>query len=271
MTDAKAVDVAALIGAAVQDWPLALRDDPTAFGPGDTWLSVMDKANAAIRDNARSSISRALGKLVDQVAIACDLEHEENGGLADMDGVLARFAPGLEVDTAPIYEASDWNKRLEAIRQVFGLAVAGMPVPTVQGSALRAFVAGEPRLAHLLAAESETPAVATPAPQETATEADGWDDEPLQPATPKRQRAAKAAPGQDDGTTEKLADMMAQLGMTDMEFAELLGISRAYLSLMRKGSRPWIAMNDAQREAVLNAVNTRLEVAIAAGRLIRGE
>jgi len=218
------MDIRAEIERAAAEWPLSLRDDPTAFGSSDTWLSVTDKANAAIRENARSAISRGLGKLVDDVAVACEVEIEENGGLADLDEVIARFAPGLEVETTPIYEASDWTARVAAIRQAFGLAVAGMPISTVDGKQLREFVGSEPRL--------------------------GWDDEPA-PATPAPAKATKGdAPV---SPVASIAAHLSELGVRDADLAEAIGISRPYLSLMRKGERTWSPATP-ERMAALRAI-----------------
>ena len=283
---------------AAAEWPLSLRDDPTAFGPGDTWSSVTDKANQAIKENARSAISRGLGKIVDDVAMACDVELEENGGLADLDSVIARFAPGLEVDTVPIHEATDWTARVNAIRQCFALAVAGLPVSTVDGKQLREFVAGEPRLAHLTAAKPvaakpvadglDIPAALdrrkpkfelppgvskdydfTPSGrvQVPATEeSDGWDDEPAGTATP-----APVEPARDETSRlAELAELVSDLGVKDVDFAAALGISRTYLSLMRKGERPWQPLKSDRAEAVMAIVNAKLAAGIRAGEILKG-
>jgi hypothetical protein len=305
------MDIKAEIARAAAEWPLSLRDDPTAFGPSDTWLSVTDKANAAIRENARSAISRGLGKLVDDVAVACEVEIEENGGLADLDEVIARFAPGLEVETAPIYEASDWTARVAAIRQAFGLAVAGMPISTVDEKQLREFVGSELRLAHLHGAalpqkpkhDLEIPAdldrrkkdiyqdaadnMKAPGPliegnarvigiapelaagygddfkppafiakafeqaAPAADDGDGWDDEPPAPATPAPAKAAKG-----DAPVSPIASIAAhlsELGVRDADLAEAIGISRPYLSLMRKGERTWSPATP-ERMAALRAI-----------------
>lgn len=276
------MDIKAEIARAAAEWPLSLRDDPTAFGPSDTWLSVTDKANAAIRENARSAISRGLGKIVDEVAVACEVEIEENGGLADLDEAIARFAPGLEVETAPIYEASDWTARVAAIRQAFALAVAGMPISTVDGKQLREFVGSEPRLAHLHGAalpqkpkhELELPdfldrrkpkpeapadefkppafvarAFETPEPEPSSD--DGWDDEPPAPATPAPAKAAKGdAPV---SSVASIAAHLSELGVRDADLATALGISRTYLSLMRKGERTWSPATP-ERMAALRAI-----------------
>lgn len=304
------MDIRAEIERAAAEWPLSLRDDPTAFGSSDTWLSVTDKANAAIRENARSAISRGLGKLVDDVAVACEVEIEENGGLADLDEVIARFAPGLEVETTPIYEASDWTARVAAIRQAFGLAVAGMPISTVDGKQLREFVGSELRLAHLHGAalpqkpkhELEIPAdldrrkkdiyqdaadnlktagpliegsarvigfapelaagygddfkppafvaKAFEQPEPEPSSDDGWDDEPA-PATPAPAKATKGdAPV---SPVASIAAHLSELGVRDADLAEAIGISRPYLSLMRKGERTWSPATP-ERMAALRAI-----------------
>ena len=276
---------------AAAEWPLSLRDDPTAFGPGDTWSSVTDKANQAIKENARSAISRGLGKLVDDVAMACDVELEENGGLADLEGVIARFAPGLEVDTVPIHEATDWTARVNAIRQSFALAVAGLPVSTVDGKQLREFVAGEPRLAHLTAPKVdnlEIPAALDrrkpkPAPEpipEPAAESDGWDDEPTTTVLDKIgvddskvvvQGRVPIEPARDETShLAELAELVSDLGVKDVDFAAALGISRTYLSLMRKGERPWQPLKPDRAEAVMAIVNAKLAAGIRAGEILKG-
>lgn len=275
------MDIKAEIARAAAEWPLSLRDDPTAFGPSDTWLSVTDKANAAIRENARSAISRGLGKLVDDVAVACEVEIEENGGLADLDEVIARFAPGLEVETAPIYEASDWTARVAAIRQAFGLAVAGMPISTVDEKQLREFVGSELRLAHLHGAalpqkpkhyleiqanlDRRKPKPEAPAddfkppafvakvfeqPEPEPSSDDGWDDEPA-PATPAPTKATKG--DTPASPVASIAAHLSELGVRDADLAEAIGISRPYLSLMRKGERTWSPATP-ERMAALRAI-----------------
>jgi hypothetical protein len=284
------MDIKAEIARAAAEWPLSLRDDPTAFGPSDTWLSVTDKANAAIRENARSAISRGLGKLVDDVAVACEVEIEENGGLADLDEVIARFAPGLEVETAPIYEASDWTARVAAIRQAFGseLRLAHLhgaalpqkpkhdleipadldrrkkdiyqdaadnmkaPGPLIEGNARVIGIA--PELAAGYGDDFKPPAFIAKAFEQAAPAADdgdGWDDEPPAPATPAPAKAAKG-----DAPVSPIASIAAhlsELGVRDADLAEAIGISRPYLSLMRKGERTWSPATP-ERMAALRAI-----------------
>ncbi len=286
---------------AAGEFGLSLKDDPTAWPAGAATMpnEVVRQCNDVARENVRSALSRALGKVSELIATDMDVAISEDGPLADLAGVLSQHVEGLDVDLSGVEKAEDWQGRVEALREALGMAVHGFPVPKLSPDSINAYIADDPRLAalaaslkHGAAVSIETSAAAVeaiengdlkdedipaflrrgtaatepasdwddePAAEPESDQAADWDDEPAPAATPARQRAA-AAPA---GPTPKLVGLVVAAGLTDTEMAGILGLSKSYYSLIRNGKRPWPGMKPDQASALRTEVNARAEALAA--------
>ena len=269
---------------AAGEFGLSLKDDPTAWADAATVTpaEVVRQCNEAARENARSALSRALGKVSELIATEMDVAVAEDGPLADLASVLAQHVEGLDVDLSGVEAAADWQGRVDALREALGLAVHGYPVPPVSIADVLAYANEDPRL-HTPGLRKGIAAVAEPttlkdeevpaflrrgvqaepaadwddepaAEPEAPATAD-WDDEPAPVATPARQRAA-AAPS---GPVPPLVGLAVAAGLTDTEMAAILGLSKSYYSLIRNGKRPWPGLKPDQAKALRVEVDARAE------------
>lgn len=266
---------------AAGEFGLSLKDDPTAWADAATVTpaEVVRQCNEAARENARSALSRALGKVSELIATEMDVAIAEDGPLADLASVLAQHVEGLDVDLSGVEAAADWQGRVDALREALGLAVHGYPVPPVSIADVLAYANEDPRL-HTpglrkgIAAVAEPPAFlrrgvqAEPAadwddepatPEPAAEPTADWDDEPAPAATPTRQRAA-AAPS---GPVPPLVGLAVAAGLTDTEMAAILGLSKSYYSLIRNGKRPWPGMKPDQVKALRAEVDARMAALVS--------
>lgn len=286
---------------AASEFGLSLKDDPTAWPAGAATMpnEVVRQCNEVARENVRSALSRALGKVSELIATDMDVAISEDGPLADLPAVLAQHVEGLDVDLSGVEKAEDWQGRVEALREALGMAVHGFPVAKLSPDSINAYIADDPRLAalavslkHGAAVSIETSAAAVeaiengdlkdkdipaflrrgtaaaepagdwddePAAEPEAPAAADWDDEPAPAATPTRQRAA-AAPS---GPVPPLVGLAVAAGLTDTEMAGILGLSKSYYSLIRNGKRPWPGMKPDQASALRTEVNARAEALAA--------
>lgn len=277
---------------AAGEFGLSLKDDPTAWADAATVTpaEVVRQCNEAARDNARSALSRALGKVSELIATEMDVAISEDGPLADLSAVLAQHVEGLDVDLSGVEAAADWQGRVDALREALGLAVHGYPVQPVSIADVLAYANEDPRL-HAPGLRKGIAAIAEPAalkdeevpaflrrgvqaepaaewdddepaaPEPVIEPAADWDDEPAPAATPARQRAA-AAPS---GPVPELVRIVIAAGITDTEMAGVLGVSKSYYSLIRNGKRPWPGLKPDQAKALRAEVDARTE-ALAAVR-----
>lgn len=276
---------------AASEFGLSLKDDPTAWADAATVTpaEVVRQCNEAARENARSALSRALGKVSELIATEMDVAISEDGPLADLASVLAQHVDGLDVDLSGVEAATDWQGRVDALREALGLAVHGYTVPPVSIADVLAYANEDPRL-HAPGLRKGIAAVAEPValkdeevpaflrrgvqaepaanwddepavPEPVVEPAADWDDEPGPVATPARQRAA-AAPS---GPVPPLVGLAVAAGITDTEMAAILGLSKSYYSLIRNGKRPWPGMKPDQAKALRVEVDARTE-ALAAVR-----
>jgi len=134
---------------AASEFGLSMKDDPTLWPSGDeiTAEAVRRACNATALENARSALSRALGRIAETVATEMDVAIAEDGPLADLDAVLAQHVEdGPEIDLSGVLAAADWQARCEALREAFGVAVQGyhiQPLPVID---LMHYVGTDPRL-----------------------------------------------------------------------------------------------------------------------------
>lgn len=279
------IDVKQITEQAAREFGLSLKDDPTAWADAATVTpaEVVQRCNEVARENARSALSRALGKVSELIATDMDVAISEDGPLADLPAVLAQHVEGLDVDLSGVEKADDWQGRVDALREALAMAVHGYPVPPISIASVLAYANEDPRL-HTpglrkgIAAISDTdtlsseevPAflrrgMAAPAPSgdwddepvaepEASATAD-WDDEPAPAATPPRRRAA-ATPS---GPVPPLVGLVVAAGLTDTEMAAILGVSKSYYSLIRNGKRPWPGMKPDQAAALRVEVDARTE------------
>lgn len=281
---------------AASEFGLSLKDDPTAWPAGAATMpnEVVVQCNNVARENVRSALSRALGKVSELIATDMDVAISEDGPLADLPAVLAQHVEGLDVDLSGVEKAEDWQGRVEALREALGMAVHGFPVAKLSPDSINAYIADDPRLAalavslkHGAAVSIETSAAAVeaiengdlkdkdipaflrrgtaaaepagdwddePAAEPEAPATADWDDEPAPAATPTRQRAA-AAPS---GPVPPLVGLAVAAGLTDTEMAAILGLSKSYYSLIRNGKRPWPGMKPDQVKALRAEVDARM-------------
>lgn len=274
---------------AASEFGLSLKDDPTAWPAGAATMpnEVVRQCNEVARENVRSALSRALGKVSELIATDMDVAISEDGPLADLPAVLAQHVEGLDVDLSGVEKAEDWQGRVEALREALGKAVHGYPVPPVSIANVLAYANEDPRLhtpglrkgiaacAEPAVLEEDIPAFLRrgtaaaepagdawddPATDEEAKlheihgpETADWDDEPAPVATPARRRAA-AAPS---GPVPPLVGLAVAAGLTDTEMAAILGLSKSYYSLIRNGKRPWPGMKPDQVKALRAEVDAR--------------
>lgn len=274
---------------AAGEFGLSLKDDPTAWADAATVMpaEVVRQCNEAARENARSALSRALGKVSELIATEMDVAVAEDGPLADLASVLAQHVEGLDVDLSGVEAAADWQGRVDALREALGLAVHGYPVPPVSIADVLAYANEDPRL-HTPGLRKGIAAVAEPttlkdeevpaflrrgvqaepaadwddepaAPEPAAEPAADWDDEPAPTATPTRQQAA-AAPS---GPVPPLVGLAVAAGLTDTEMAAILGLSKSYYSLIRNGKRPWPGMKPDQVKALRAEVDARMAALVS--------
>lgn len=270
---------------AASEFGLSLKDDPTAWPAGEaiTPADVVRQCNEVARENARSALSRALGKVSELIATEMDVAISEDGPLADLPGVLAQHVEGLDVDLSGVEAAADWQARVDALREALALAVHGYLVPALRVSDVLAYANGDDRLhapglrkgiaaipeaddvkrganATDIQAQAEAPADWDDGPAMTAEpDAPDWDDEPAPAATPARQRAA-AAPS---GPVPPLVGLAVAAGLTDTEMAGILGLSKSYYSLIRNGKRPWPGMKPDQVKALRAEVDARMAALVS--------
>lgn len=286
---------------AAKEFGLSLKDDPTAWPAGAATMpnEVVRQCNEVARENVRSALSRALGKVSELIATDMDVAISEDGPLADLPAVLARHVEGLDVDLSGVEKAEDWQGRVEALREALGMAVQGFPVAKLSPDSINAYIADDPRLAalavslkHGAAVSIETSAAAVeaiengdlkdedipaflrrgtaaaepagdwddePAAEPEAPATADWDDEPAPVATPARQRAA-AAPS---GPVPPLVGLAVAAGLTDTEMAAILGLSKSYYSLIRNGKRPWPGMKPDQVKALRAEVDARMAALVS--------
>lgn len=134
---------------AASEFGLSMKDDPTLWPAGDavTAEQVRKACNATALENARSALSRALGKIAETVATDMDVALAEDGPLADLNAVLAlHVEDGPEIDLSGVADAADWGARVEALREAFGVAVQSYRIPPLPIIDLMAYVGTEPRL-----------------------------------------------------------------------------------------------------------------------------
>lgn len=286
---------------AASEFGLSLKDDPTAWPAGAATMpnEVVRQCNEVARENVRSALSRALGKVSELIATDMDVAISEDGPLADLPAVLAQHVEGLDVDLSGVEKVEDWQGRVEALREALGMAVHGFPVAKLSPDSINAYIADDPRLAalavslkHGAAVSIETSAAAVeaiengdlkdkdipaflrrgtaaaepagdwddePAAEPEAPAAADWDDEPAPAATPARQRKA----AEPSGPVPALVGLAVAAGLTDTEMAGILGLSKSYYSLIRNGKRPWPGMKPDQVKALRAEVDARMAALVS--------
>lgn len=287
---------------AASEFGLSLKDDPTAWPAGAATMpnEVVRQCNEVARENVRSALSRALGKVSELIATDMDVAISEDGPLADLLAVLAQHVEGLDVDLSGVEKAEDWQGRVEALREALGMAVHGFPVPKLSPDSINAYIADDPRLAalavslkHGAAVSIETSAAAVEAIENGDLKdedipaflrggvadprkdiADAWDDEPATeagetaadwddepaPAATPARQRAAAAPA---GPAPKLVGLVVAAGLTDTEMAAILGLSKSYYSLIRNGKRLWPGMKPDQVKALQAEVDARMAALVS--------
>lgn len=171
---------------AASEFGLSMKDDPTLWPAGDeiTAEHVRKACNATALENARSALSRALGKIAETVATEMDVAIAEDGPLADLDAVLAQHvADGPEIDLSGVLAATDWQARVEATREAFAVAVQGYRLPPLPVIDMMHYANDEPRfsgdlrraMAALRGPEHDKPEA--PAALMLNNGGDEWDDE----------------------------------------------------------------------------------------------
>lgn len=134
---------------AASEFGLSMKDDPTLWPAGSeiTPEIVRKTCNAAALENARSALSRALGKIAETVATEMDVEIANDGPLADLDAVLAlHVEDGPDFDLSAVAAAPDWQARVEAVREAFGIAVHGYHITPLPINDLLRYANGDERL-----------------------------------------------------------------------------------------------------------------------------
>lgn len=203
---------------AAAEFGLSMKDDPTLWPEGSTpTLAVVTKAcNDTAIECARSAMSRGLGKIAETVATEFDVAIAEDGPLADLDAVLnEHLYDGPDIDLSAVLAAPDWQARVEATREAFGIAVQSFDVPARSAEEVALYVELDPRLSKLGIVSGSKPDV----PQSLLVNQGGdeWDepdaevkDEPdavdqWADEAPKRERG-KPSPGRARRTKAEIAE-----------------------------------------------------------------
>jgi hypothetical protein len=137
---------------AAAEFGLSMKDDPTLWPEGSTpTLAVVTKAcNDTAIECARSAMSRGLGKIAETVATEFDVAIAEDGPLADLETVLnEHLYDGPDIDLSAVLAAPDWQARVEATREAFGVAVQSYDVPARSAEEVALYVELDPRLSKL--------------------------------------------------------------------------------------------------------------------------
>src|SRR5574343_1250758 len=92
------INAAEVAQKAASDFGLSMKDDPTQWAEGSrpSLLEVEDACNEVANGNVKSALSRAVGKVVEQIAADMEGAIAEDGALADLDSVFAVYVSGLE-------------------------------------------------------------------------------------------------------------------------------------------------------------------------------
>lgn len=203
---------------AAAEFGLSMKDDPTLWPEGSTpTLAVVTKAcNDTAIECARSAMSRGLGKIAETVATEFDVAIAEDGPLADLEAVLnEHLYDGPDIDLSAVLAAPDWQARVEATREAFGVAVQSFDVPARSAEEIALYVELDPRLSKLGIVSGSKPDV----PQSLLVNQGGdeWDepdaevkDEPdavdqWADEAPKRERG-KPSPGKARRTKAEIAE-----------------------------------------------------------------
>lgn len=168
---------------AASQFGLSMKDDPTLWpeGSAPTLAVIQAACNTVATENARSAMSRGLGKIAELVATECDVAIAEDGPLANLENVLCEHLyDGPDIDMSGVLAAADWQARVEATREAFAVAVQSFSVPPRTDEEVALYVELDPRLSKLGIVTGSKPDV----PQSLLVNQGGdeWDDEP----TPKR-------------------------------------------------------------------------------------
>lgn len=255
---------------AASEFGLSMKDDPTIWPAGSeiTPEIVRKTCNAAALENARSALSRALGKIAETVATEMDVEIADNGPLADLDAVLAlHVEDGPDFDLSAVAAAPDWQARVEAVREAFGIAVHGYCIAPLSVADLLRYANSDERL------NGDIRRGIAALHDEPVNSGDEWDEpdavDQWAEEAPKRERGKPSpgktrrtkaeiaedneptseapAPAMDAGwddaeptaTAQNLPGLAGAAGIADGEMATILGMSKGYYSQVRNGKRPW--------------------------------
>lgn len=206
---------------AASEFGLSMKDDPTLWPEGEpiTAEAVRKACNASALENARTALARSLGKIAETVATDMDVALAEDGPLADLDAVLAQHVEdGPEIDLSGVAAAADWDARVEALREAFGVAVQGYHLPPLPIIDLMAYVGSDPRLdgeVMRTVAALTGPEHARPDVPAALTLAGSWDDEDEPDAVdpwadeepdPVARERGKASPGRKRRTKAEIAE-----------------------------------------------------------------
>lgn len=203
----------------------------------------------------------------------------EDGALADLDGVFAVYVSELKPDFDAVLQAADWETRVEALRTSVAQAIHAQPNYRISAADLAAYIASDPRLAHLKGlGDAMDPGEIPPHLRRTGPQTldvqrqaeapvDDWDDDP--PVNGVGIVEGSVEDWDDDAPAEPkplfIPDMMQVAGIQDQDGAEIFGMSKSYFSMIRNRKRPWPGMKPDQIERLLVELKAH-EQAIAALR-----
>lgn len=237
------VDVSALIEDAGKNFGASLLDDPTLWVDGETprLHSVEQVCREAVRANAVSSVASALGRAADALAQAVEAEYRECGAWAEYDTVVSQLVSGLTVDTSGFVLGGSWDDLVASVRAALAGAVGSMHVPEPDPEDVKAYIRSDPRLSGLALSTGYAEKVS-----EAPTE------ERFEPKTPGETKRAPFLPG-----------LLSAAGLMDTDIASIMGISRAYWSMIKRGKRPWPGVSQGQASRLKAELEGRT-VAVAA-------
>jgi hypothetical protein len=237
---------------------------------------VADVCAAVARDNVRSTLSRAIGKVAEAIATDCEAAIAEDGSLADLSEIWNTYVTGLDVDLDAVAEAPDWEARVEALRLSVAQAVHGVRVLQVEKDRLNDYVLSDPRLEHLhelvrFTADDPGPIPAHLVRGEQTTEVqrqaeaplDDWDDEP--PVDGVGVVECSVEDWDDDAPAAPkpafIPDLLTAAGVQDGDAATVLKMTKSYYSMIKNRKRPWPGLKPDQVRALRGELQARADAA----------
>lgn len=277
----KPIDLIAVAALAAADFAASMRDDRQLWQDREiTGEIIKQEAHRVACENAETAVRRELGKIVTPLTEALDVALTEDGALADFEFVAAGFVQQGPVDLSGFAAATDWESKLAVVGKALAGLASKVELPTFTVAELLAYVNSDQRLAGYAKQVSalEYPEAANVMPdmlkflvrnaKPETPPADEWEDDEIvtqsddvdpwvddeAPQETAAQTEVKLKPG-----VPAFFQYAQVAGITDVDMATVLGVSKGYLSQLRNGKRPWPGLKPDQQAAIRKELESRVE------------